>query len=78
MMDFELIGYKELLSMGNNQYYGYKDGKYYHLGGSTSTDNVHIAPVTKNDVIEEYRYKEQKKELTRWEKRNCEILWRDF
>jgi len=75
MMDFELIGYSELLSMGNGQYYGHKEGKFYHISGNSSTDNVHIAQVDRVDVIEEYYYKEEKNLLTRWEKKNCEVLW---
>jgi len=84
MMDFELIGYKELLSMGNNQYYGYKLSednkiKFYYISGNSSTDSVHIDDnVDRYDVIEEYYYKEERNQLTYWEKKNCEILWRDF
>jgi hypothetical protein len=82
MMDFELIGFKELLSMGNNQYYGYRleDNKikFYYICGNSSTDSVHIDDnVDRYDVIEEYYYKEERNQLTYWEKKNCEILWGD-
>ena len=56
MMDFELIGYNELLSMGNGQYYGHREGKFYHICGNSSTDNIHIAQVDRYDVIEEVRF----------------------